>query len=732
MLTSTVLGLQIVDLAAIALYFSVIIVIGYRAMRRIKTQEDYFLGGRRFGKVIQTFAAFGQATSADNAVGMTTVVNTNGAAGIWSSLAGGLFCVPLFWMTSVWFRRMRYLTLADFFEERYGSKAMAGFYALCQGVFFMFAASLGFVAMGKTVAAIAVKPVAELNVMEAAEHRLALRLDGLEAADFASLDPAQQEQLQDLRLQNPRKEFSYINETVLILTVALIVLVYAVLGGLEAAFVTDMIQSIFIILLSLMLIPFAMMRINQENGASGIYGTFQALHQKLPESFFELWGSPKVIEFTWYWILTFAVVGVFNVVVQANQLTACGSARDEYTARFGFVTGIFLKRYCTVIWGFVALMTVVLYGGTIKNPDYVWGHATRDLLGHFGVGLVGLMIACLMAGLMSTVDCLMITASSLLTNNVYRPLVPDRPESHYVWAGRILGAVYMIGCVIISSQFRTVFALIKFNVMFLSILAASFWLGMLWRRANRIGAWSSMVITLIFTIVLPLLIPMFPNVRTHPYLLKTTNPEPIIRVYSAREMDVIERQERSMEWDRKHAMGQADGERPELLTLNQKFEKTFVLPKKSVFWQEGFEFATGEARGVGMLKVELVALDYLGFDLSRNSYSLNETIVALFRIVVPFGVLILVSLVSRPDARARLDRFFVKMKTPVLVDREADARALALAYENPRDYDQQKLFPNSNWEFRKWERADLVGFLICIAGVAGCILFMVAIVRIGG
>ena len=44
--------------------------------------------------------------------------------------------------------------------------------------------------------------------------------------------------------------------------------------------------------------------------------------------------------------------------------------------------------------GLLALFTVVLYGGKISNPDYVWGHATRDLLGPVGFGLVGLMIAC--------------------------------------------------------------------------------------------------------------------------------------------------------------------------------------------------------------------------------------------------------------------------------------------------------------------------------------------------
>ena len=64
--------------------------------------------------------------------------------------------------------------------------------------------------------------------------------------------------------------------------------------------------------------------------------------------------------------------------------------------------------------------------------------APLDLLGPLNMGLVGLMIACLMAALMSTADCLMITGSSLLTHNIYRPLVTGKSERHYVTVGRVV------------------------------------------------------------------------------------------------------------------------------------------------------------------------------------------------------------------------------------------------------------------------------------------------------
>jgi SSS family solute:Na+ symporter len=75
-------GFTVADIVAIVLYFVAIMLIGYWAMKRIKNQVDYFLGGRRFGKIIQIFAVFGMATSAESATTATSMISQNGAAGV--------------------------------------------------------------------------------------------------------------------------------------------------------------------------------------------------------------------------------------------------------------------------------------------------------------------------------------------------------------------------------------------------------------------------------------------------------------------------------------------------------------------------------------------------------------------------------------------------------------------------------------------------------------------------
>lgn len=724
-------GLTVWDLIVIFIYFVVILLVAIRASILVKNSEDFFMAGRRFGKLIQTFAAYGQATSVENVTATTTMVNANGASGIWAMLAGGLFNLPVFWMTSIWYRRLRVLTLGDFFAERYGSKRMAGFYSLCQIIFFIMIGAFGLMAMAKTVAAITEKPESELTATERVEYLKAVELEKLQAADFALLSADEKEKLTELQLLKPKKEYSYLNENMLIWIVAIVTLLYASIGGLAAAFLIDLIQGVFIIILSVMLIPFSMHRVSLLHGGDGMLGSFEIMHKVLPASFMELWGSPSLIEFTWYWILAFSVMIVITTAVQANQLTACGSAKDDHTARYGFVSGMLLKRYSTVLWGLLALFTVVLYSGKISNPDYVWGHATRDLLGPVGFGLVGLMIACLIAALMSAKSAFMLTASAMVTNNLYKPFRPNQSETHYVRMGRLFGALYMLISAYFAVKSNSIFELFKMTMMFNSILAAGFWLGMLWRRSNAAGVWTSMIIMFVATVVLPFGVPVISGMRTSEYLSKTTQPLPVSRVYTATEMDVQNREEDIAKWERLNTVGKAEGVRPELLKTGDKFEKITLLPKKSIFWSEGLKIMDGKVTGLGNLKVELVALDWLGWDLSKNSYSLNETLTFLFRIIFPFLILMTVARFTKPEDKSRLDQFYGKMLTPVVGTHEDDEKAMELTRANPHRFDYLKIFTGSNWEIRRWNREDWTGVIGSSLAAVSVVILLVVLVSLG-
>lgn len=641
-----------------------------------------------------------------------------------------VFATPLFWITSPWFRRMRILTMGDFYDERYASKKMAATYALVAAVGMMGLLSVGYTAMNKTILAITPKPVSELNIDEQEELNLANELYALEGMDVESLTTIEKERLTELRLFKPSRVFSYVNESLLVWIVCIIIIFYAVMGGLEAAFYTDMLQGTFIIILSIILIPFSWYKITEEFGSRG-ESALKILHEKLPESFFEIFGSPTLIDFTWYFIIAAALVAGITVVTQPNMLVTNAAAKDEQTARFGFVTGVFLKRFCTILWGVLGLSAILLYSGEVQNSDLVWGHATKDLLGPLGFGLVGLMVASMMAALMSTADALMLTVSGLILHNIYRPLVKDKNEMHYIWAGRIFGGLFLIGGAIIATQFDNIFEILKFVWEFFVIFAAAFWLGLKWRRANRQGAWASILVTLFVFYLFPLLIPnIFTSLKTNEDLLVKTEPNPVVRSYTARELEVEERNKEISDWNSQNINGLVEGECPEKLEIGDKYSKSFSLPSKTIFWSKQAALnGDGIMEARGYVFPELALLHSIGIKLNKQPYALVETIRMMIRLITPFLILVVVSLLTKPNEDLSTKRFFLKMRTRVRgLGHDIDDEDVIKAFENERATEDVLLFKNSDLEIYKWNREDTLGFLFSVAivfAVIGTLFFAV-------
>lgn len=718
-------GLTSTDILVIVGYCLLMILLGFIAMKRIKNQEDFFLGGRRFGKFFQTFASFGQATSSENAVGAVAMTYKDGAGGIWSQLQL-LWTTPFYWFTAPWYRRMRILTLGDFFRERYQSQRMVLVYSVFAAFYLMCSISLGLKAVGATITGITLKEEHQLTEVEHAEYASALRLDALnQKTAIGELTAAERTELDTLRLENPRREFSMINETALVWLVVLVVFIYGLSGGLEAAVWSDAVQGTLIIVLSFMLLPLAIDKLTAIHGVEGLMASGKILHEELPGYFFSLLGSAQNADFTWYFIIALSLMATINVAVQANQLTANASAKDEWSARVGFTTGTLMKRVLTVVWGLVALYCYALYSRDIQNPDLVWGHATRDLLSGVGYGLVGLMIACLLAALQSTASTLMISSSSLLTHNVYAVIVPHRSERHYVWAGRVAGAFFLIIAALLCTSFDSILEILKFIWEFNAVIAATFWCGLKWRRATRRGAWASIGTAVVLFIVIPLGLPLAsPGMRSAESLQRQTAERIVTTEYHATSRDVREREQLIANWS---DPAQAP---PAPLSLNDPLTRSVVIAPKAMFWSQGISEEDGQARGQGMFLPEMYVLDKL-FDLSGNPYALNETIRYAYKIFLPFAVLILVSLAGAPDKSEGTERFFLRMRTPVRGDHAEDDKVLQAAYADPASTEASLLFPHSNFEFFKWDRIDVLGFVGSIGLVLSVIGLLYLVLNFG-
>jgi len=723
--------MQTADIVVLIGYFLVMLAIGIVCALRVKKQEDYFMGGRSFGKLLQTFAAFGAGTGSQEPINVGRTTWTSGLSGVWSVLMW-LFVTPFYWIFAIWYRRMRHITFGDWFVERYESKAMGAAYTVYGFCFYMTYLSTMFSAIAKVAGPLL------------GEETILIMVGWISSDDPTHL------------------------RFVLVPLIALVLVAYGVVGGLAAAYWTDLVQGLCIILLSVILIPYGLSALVDKYGddyavSTGVQASeldtwdgFSIMHQRVSDDSFQLFSGPHSSEFPLHYIVSLSLFGLVGIVVQPHFITTGGgTAKSEQAARIGLVTGNFLKRFCTIGWAITALIVVALLADSLEinqDPDLVWGVATREILGRVTIGgvyfgLVGLMLACLLAALMSSVDCYMLVSSALLVRNIYAPYInPNASEKQYVTAGRIAGLLIVFGASVVSLAAFDVFAQYKLALEIAVLFAAPFWIGMFWRRATTGAAWGTMIFSLAFFFMIPYTLPtMMPSLRDNQELAITNDVVTTSISRQATPADVARRQAAITLWKK---AGNPTGPQPEELTQGDMFVDEFTTGGTSIFWGGGVT-ATGETtleeisrtesdestklvvnrrkqgtfQGQGRLNLDYYLYHMLGMDLRKADKAMLQTLRLPPRAITPLLVMVMLSFVTRSGSKEALDRYYAKMKTPVDPDPERDRCELELSYASPSRYDYKKLFPGTKLEIQKPTSTDVTGFVISV-GV--CFLFLIA------
>lgn len=265
-------------------------------------------------------------------------------------------------------------------------------------------------------------------------------------------------------------------------------LVYGLSGGLVAAAVTDAIQGVLTVVLSFILFPFAISRV----------GGFSGLHEKLSTSSIDLFSLVSPGEITIFFIAIVVFNGLVNWPAQPHHLPIAASAKTEMNARVGMTYGNFIKRFCTVAWAFIGLTAIVLVPN-LKNTDHAFGEMTKMLLPS---GLVGLLVASVIAAVQSSVDVLMVTAAGIFTRNIYNVyLAKNKTEKHYLLVGRIASFIIVILGLAIAFILPDVIAALELIWKVPALIGISFWLGLFWRRFNPASAWVSFSLSAIVFLI---------------------------------------------------------------------------------------------------------------------------------------------------------------------------------------------------------------------------------------
>ncbi len=432
-------GLSVTNWAVIAAYLALITVIGFWTMRRVKDAASFFISDRKSGKLLMMFYAFGTGTHSDQAVSVAAKTYRTGASGIWYQWLW-LFATPFYWVLAPVFRRMRSVTTADYFSARFGCSV-----------------GLLFAAVGM------------LNLMVNIGVMLKGSGEMVTAVSGGSIPP------------------SYA-----IIGMAVLFVLYGLAGGLNAAIMTDFIQGVLTIVLSFLILPFAL---DAVGGLSGLRETVNS------PAMFEIVAPGEI---TAFYIFIISLNGLIGWVTQPHNLSMCAAGKTEMDGRVGLVTGMLTKRICTIAWVLTGLCAVGLYMDKADvDVDHVFGLMARDILPGIAPGLIGLFIASMLAAVMSSCDAFMITAAGLFTENIYKPLIaPGKSEKHYVGIGRIASIVVVMGGIFFYSQFTSVVDGLEIFWKVTAMMGISFWVGLFWRKTTAAGAWASTLVgfaALLFT-----------------------------------------------------------------------------------------------------------------------------------------------------------------------------------------------------------------------------------------
>jgi len=702
----TILGIHIIDVVIVCVYLAAMLAIGRHLASKVSGQGDFYLAGRKLSPLMSFFLNFGNMTDANTAATTSSAVYREGAGGVWLSMQL-LLVTPYYWFMNMWFRRVRLVTMGDLFEERFGSRFLpslyAGFYVLVGCVI----VGMGFLISYKTMDGLLLKPESEYT---AQEERMVERYETYvelekqyKAGELESESKIERyEMLSDMVKTGELKSHpSYIAQVPFYIGYGLVVGIYVMLGGMAAAVLTDAVQGVLIIAFSIVMVPLGLYEL----------GGFSGLHEAVPDNMFNLAGSGIGSEFAWHSIALLIIITLVQINGIPGNMAVGGSARNEFSARMGAVSGGFMKRFMTIAWAFCGLIALGIFGQGISDSDLTWGLLSRELL---GPGLLGLMFAGILAANMSTLDAWSLFISALFTRNLYMPLFPGRSERHYVWVGRLSIAFALIVGGAIGMAMNDAVSLgltiLTLNVTF----GAPVLLIFKWRRITREATIIATVFSLVTIVLAPNFVPFVPGFRTIDALTEQSVEHRVTEKKSATAEDVAE--------------GRAESE-------GETIRDVKVIAPRALFFEEVARENPGdpesELEGIGRFHIENFILDRLGVPVHRFTPAGLMTSRFAFDVVVPFLILFVVSWLTPRTERWRTERFYARMQTPVAPTPEEDEAEVERSYADPRRFEGRRLFKNSNWEFYKPNRQDVVGFIACCAVAAFILGFFFWLLGVG-
>lgn len=426
------------DWVIIGLYFLVVFGVALWAYLKERNDESaagYFLGGRNIGWFVVGASLFVSNIGSEHLVGLAGTGADSGVAVAQFEILASLILLLLGWVFVPFYIKSGVFTMPEFLERRYSAGAR----------WYLTTISI----IGYVLTKISVTIFAGGIVFES--------LMGLDFWTGA-------------------------------LVVVVFTGVYTLFGGLRAVVYTDMMQM-FVLLAGSVLVTLL---------GLGQLGGWGSLRDTVGPSFFDMWRPVSDPSFPWTGIMFGApILGVWYWCTDQFIVQRTLSAVDSDNARRGTILAGILKilpLFIFVVPGMIAFALAKQGKMTLAQSD----EALPALVTHvLPAGLRGLVVAGLLAALMSSLSSVFNSCSTLFTWDVYRKLRPDASDWQLVWVGRIatavltaLGLAWIPLMGNISSQLYQYLQSVQSYIS--PPIAAVFLLGIGWRRINAAGAMASL------------------------------------------------------------------------------------------------------------------------------------------------------------------------------------------------------------------------------------------------
>jgi solute:Na+ symporter, SSS family len=464
--TTRLVHLSVVDLAIIAIYFLLVLAIGFYLKRFAKTGEDFFLAGREMTAWVAGLAFVSANLGSLELLGWAGNAYQYGIlAAHWYWIGAipamvflGLVMMPFYYISKTH-------SVPGYLKLRYGNEASA-------------LSAITFALM--TILMSGVNMYAMAVVMEVV---LGWNL-----------------------------HFS-------IVVSSLTVGIYVAAGGLFSAIFNEVLQF-FLIWFGALLIP--ILGLIETGGWSGMVAR---IHQNFPgQNFTHMWAPMGAVDknpMGIYWVaIVFGLGATLSMGYWTTDFLVVQrvlSAKDLRSAKMAPIIGSFFKMAVPLIvilpglLGRAVLPFHLVPGNQAQPGQFKYDDVLPLMLARYcGPGLMGLGITALVAGFMAGMAGNVSAFATVWTYDLYRPyLRKDATDAHYVSMGRwctIIGLVVSIGTAYLvqynKSMMDYVQALFGF---FIAPLFGTVLLGMLWKRVTRMGGFWGLLAGVVSSVTIFLL-----------------------------------------------------------------------------------------------------------------------------------------------------------------------------------------------------------------------------------